>query len=163
MAMVYTQDELFPTADKGELERTKFLLGKYKSMTLLMADYEKNTRDLQQVGIDGEVARRIDQNELHADKTANAVILMDKQRWVYEQYRLRTNMIIRAHGLILVDDIKKAVRFRYFEGYSLKETCLFFGYDEKSSTIRGWIDAGIVTIANSLKLLGFFEMDDAQI
>lgn len=161
--MVYTQDELFPTADKGELERTKFLLGKYKSMTLLMADYEKNTRDLQQVGIDGEVARRIDQNELHADKTANAVILMDKQRWVYEQYRLRTNMIIRAHGLILVDDIKKAVRFRYFEGYSLKETCLFFGYDEKSSTIRGWIDAGIVTIANSLKLLGFFEMDDAQI
>ncbi len=29
--------------------------------------------------IDGEVARRID-----PDKTANAVILLEKQRWVYE-------------------------------------------------------------------------------
>lgn len=161
--MVWEQDVLFPTASETEIQRTKFLLCKFKSMSLLMSDYEGFTRDMQQVAIDGEVTRRIDQDELHADKVANAVILMEKQRWVYEQYRLRTNMMIRAHGLILVDDIKKAVRFRYFEGYSLKETCLFFGYDEKSSTIRGWIDAGIVTIANSLKLLGFFEMDDAQI
>lgn len=160
--MVYTQNELFPTADEKELKRTKFLLGKYKIMALLIADYEKNTKDLQQVGIDGEVARRIDQDELHADKTANAVILIDKQRWVYEQYRLYTDSLQRAHSLILSDDIKKAIRFRYLEGHSLKETCLFFGYDEKSSTIRGWIDTGIATIANNLRLLGFFELDNDQ-
>lgn len=152
-------DELFPKANGAEIQQTKFLLSKYRNMVLLMNDYERNTKDLQQVGIDGEVARYIDQDESHADKTVNAVILMDKQRWVYEQYRLYTNMLTRAHGLILVDDIKKAVRFRYLEGHSLKETCLFFGYDERSSTIRGWIDVGIVTIANSLKLLGFFELD----
>jgi hypothetical protein len=48
------------------------------------------------------------------------------------------------------------------DGYSLKETCLIFGYEEKSSTVRGWVDAGIVTVANNLKLLGFFELDDEQ-
>ncbi len=98
--MAYKQDELFPMAGEDELERTKVLLGKYKSMILLMADYEKNTRDLQQVGVDDEVARRIDQEALHADKTANAVILMNKQRWVYEQYRLYTITIQRAVELI---------------------------------------------------------------
>ncbi|WP_025693067.1 hypothetical protein [Paenibacillus zanthoxyli] len=150
---------LFPEASKTEIARTKFLLGKYKNMRLLMDDYENHTKDMQQVAIDGEVARRIDQDDLHADKTANAVIVIEKQRRVYEQYRFRETALKRAHSLILSDDIKKAIRFRYFEGHSLKATCLFFGYDEKSSTIRGWVDTGIVTIANNLKLLGFFDSD----
>ncbi|MEK4196004.1 hypothetical protein NYE59_23205 [Paenibacillus sp. FSL L8-0323] len=159
---IFEQSELFPKANKAEVQRTKFLLSKYKIMTLLMADYEKNTKELQQIGIDGEVARRIDQDELHADKTANAVILMEKQRWVYEQYQLRTKMIMRAYDCILIPDVKKAIRYRYLDGFTLKETCLFFGYDEKSSTVRGWVDAGLVTIANNLKLLGFFEFDNEQ-
>ncbi|GIO33663.1 hypothetical protein J2TS6_48040 [Paenibacillus albilobatus] len=37
-----------------------------------MQDFEKFEADLKQVAIDGESARRIDQDELHADKTANA-------------------------------------------------------------------------------------------
>ncbi|WP_438498338.1 hypothetical protein [Paenibacillus sp. IHBB 3054] len=159
---IFGQSELFPKANEVEIKRTKFLLSKYKIMTLLMADYENNTKDLQQVGIDGGVARRIEQDALYADKAANAVILIEKQRWVYEQYQLRAKTITRAHSLILNPDVKKAIRFRYLDGYSLKETCLFFGYDEKSSTVRGWVDAGIVTIANNLKLLGFFELDDEQ-
>jgi hypothetical protein len=77
---IFGQSELFPKADEVEIQRTKFLLSKYKIMTLLMADYENNTKDLQQVGIDGEVARRIEQDALHADKAANTVILMEKQR-----------------------------------------------------------------------------------
>ncbi|MBY9077262.1 hypothetical protein KIH86_03575 [Paenibacillus sp. HN-1] len=153
---------LFPEASEAEIAKTKFLLGKYKSMRLLMDDYEKHREDLEQVAIDGEVARRIDQEDLHADKTANAVILAEKRRWVYEQYRYRETALVRAYSLILSEDVKRAIQHRYFDGHSLKETCLFFGYYEKSSTIRSWVDKGIVAIANNLKLLGFFDKDAEQ-
>lgn len=155
--MVYEQEELFPTADERESERTKFLLGKYKSMTLLMSDYENNTKDLQQVGIDGEVARRIDQEALHADKTANAVILMDKQRWVYEQYRLYTSTIQRAVGLIQDVDARRAIQHRYIEGHSFKETVMFFRHGMSDSTIRRKLIEGIKSIANTLKLMGILD------
>lgn len=98
--MEWEQGELFPKANELESQRTKFLLGKYKSMKLLMDDNENNSKVMQMIGIDGEVARRIDSEELYADKTANAVILMDKQRWVYEQYQLYTSAIQRAVRLI---------------------------------------------------------------
>ncbi|WP_339322732.1 hypothetical protein [Paenibacillus sp. FSL W8-0194] len=62
------QGELFPTANEAEVQRTKFLLGKYKEMTLVMQDFEKFEEELKQTTIDGEVARRIDQEDLHADK-----------------------------------------------------------------------------------------------
>ena len=43
-----------------------------------MSDFEKYQKELAQVAIDGE-ARRIDQEDLHADKTANAVILTENR------------------------------------------------------------------------------------
>jgi uncharacterized protein YdeI (BOF family) len=160
MAMVWEQDELFPTANKAEIQQTKFLLCKFRSMVLLMSDYEKFTRDMQQVAIDGEVARRIDQDELHADKSANAVILIDKQRWVYEQYRLYTRVIRRATGLIQDDGAQRAIQHRYIEGHSFKETVLYFRHGMSDSTIRRKISEGTDSIANTLKLMGFFEEDN---
>ncbi|WP_227011456.1 hypothetical protein [Paenibacillus lutimineralis] len=68
----------FSEASEQEIQRTKFLLGKYKEMTMLMQDFEGYERELKQVAIDGEVARRIDQEDLHADKTANATIMIEK-------------------------------------------------------------------------------------
>lgn len=155
--MVWEQGELFPTANETEIQRTKFLLGKYKSMTLLMDDYEQFKSDMQQVAIDGEVARRIDRDELHADKTANAIILMDKQRWVYEQYQLYTSTIHRVIGLIQDKDTKNAIQHRYIEGHSFKETVLFFRHGMSDSTVRRKLAEGIENIANTLKLMGFFE------
>lgn len=160
--MVWGQDELFPTASETEIQRTKFLLCKFKSMSLLMNDYEKFTKDMQQVGIDGEVARRIDQDELHADKSANAVILIEKQLWVYEQYQLYTGVIRRATGLIQDREARDAIQHRYIEGHSFKETILFFRYGLSDSTIRRKLDEGIRSISNTLKLMGFFEKDDAE-
>lgn len=92
--------ELFPAASEMEIARTKTLLEDYRKMRLLMDDYENNTEDMQQIAIDGEVARRVDQNEMHADKTGNAVILAEKQRLVYEAYLYRHNALLRAHSLI---------------------------------------------------------------
>lgn len=161
--MVWQQDELFPTASETEIQRTKFLLCKCKSMLLLMNDYEKFTRDMQQVATDGEVARRIDQDELHADKTVNAVILIEKQRWVYEQYQLYTGVIRRATSLIQDKEARDAIQHRYIEGHSFKETILFFRYGLSDSTIRRKLDEGIRSISNTLKLMGFFEKDDEEV
>ncbi|MUG45509.1 hypothetical protein [Paenibacillus woosongensis] len=162
MAMAWEQGELFPKASEQEIQRTKFLLGKYTSMISLMRDFEENEQDLKQVAIDGEVARRIDQEDLHADKTANATIMIEKQRWVYQQYKFYTTQLLRAWGLIQDPDEKRAVEYRYIQGYSPKETVLFFRHSMSDSTIRRKIDDGVKSMANSLKLMGFFEQDNAD-
>lgn len=159
---IFEQSELFPKANEVEIKRTKFLLSKFKSMTLLMTDYENNTKDLQQVGIDGEVARRIDEDELHADKSANAVILIEKQRWVYQQYQLYTGAIRRATGLIQDKEARNAIQHRYIEGHSFKETVLFFRYGLSDSTVRRKLLEGTESVANTLKLMGFFEKDNSE-
>lgn len=160
--MAWGQGELFPEASEQEIQRTKFLLGKYKQMTMLMLDFEKFEEDLKNVAIDGEVARRIGQEDLHADKTANATILIEKQRWVYQQYQFYTQQLFRAWRLIQDPDELQAVDYRYIQGYSPKETLLFFRRSMSDSTIRRKIDDGVKSMANSLKLMGFFEQDDAE-
>ncbi|UNK17590.1 hypothetical protein MNQ98_24530 [Paenibacillus sp. N3/727] len=72
------------TASETEIQRTKFLLGKYKEMTILM------------------------------------------------------------------------------QGYSYKETILFFRHGLSDSTIRRKLTEGTESTANSLKLMGFFEQDDSE-
>lgn len=160
--MAWGQGELFPTASKAEIQRTKFLLGKYKEMTMLMQDFEKFEEDLKQVAVDGEAARRIDQEDLQADKTANATILIEKQRWVYQRYQFYTHQLSRAFSLIQDDDERKAVDYRYMQGYSHKETLLFFRHGLSDSTIRRKISDGTESIANTLKLMGFFEQDNVE-
>ncbi|WP_194541571.1 MULTISPECIES: hypothetical protein [Paenibacillus] len=63
------------------------------------------------MAIDGEAARRNDQEDLNADKTANATILIEKQRWVYQRYQFYTHQLRRAFDLIQGDDERKAVGF----------------------------------------------------
>ncbi|AZS15345.1 hypothetical protein [Paenibacillus lutimineralis] len=162
MAMAWEQGELFPKASEQEIQRTKFLLGKYTSMISLMKDFEGYEQELRQVAIDGEVARRIDQEDLHADKTANATIMIEKQRWVYQRYKFYTTQLRRSWALIQDEDEKKAIDYRYIQGYSYKETLLFFRRSLSDSTIRRKIDDGAKSMANSLKLMGFFEQDDAE-
>ncbi|MEK5414481.1 hypothetical protein [Paenibacillus sp. FSL L8-0708] len=151
--------ELFPLASETEIARTKTLLEDYRKMRLLMDDYENNTEDMQQVAIDGEVARRIDQDELHADKAANAVLLAEKQRWVYEQYLYRHNALLRAHSLIIDDETKQVIDYRFLQGYTMKETCLFFKRGVGDSTIKRKAKEGVISMANSLKTLCFFDND----
>ncbi|GIO71566.1 hypothetical protein J27TS7_10800 [Paenibacillus dendritiformis] len=162
MAMEWAQGELFSKATDAEIQRAKFLLEKYIHMVALMRDFEAFEQELAQVAVDGETGRRIDQDDLHADKTANAVILTEKQKWVYEQYRFYTTMLRRAAGLIQDEDAKRAVEYRFFQGYSRKETILFFRRGLSDSTIDRRIEEGTTSIANTLKLLGFFERDEMK-
>lgn len=52
-----------------EIQRAKFLLGKYRQMTMLMEDFEEHEEELRQTAVYGETARQIDQEDLHSDKT----------------------------------------------------------------------------------------------
>ncbi|MNB71331.1 hypothetical protein D3C75_178930 [compost metagenome] len=151
--------ELFPVASETEIARTKTLLEDYRKMRLLMDDYENHTEDMQQVAIDGEVARRIDQDELHADKVANAVVLAEKQLSNYKEYLYRHNALLRAHSLIIDDETKQVINYRYLQGFTMKETCLFFKRGVGDSTIKRKAKEGVISMANSLKTLCFFDND----
>jgi hypothetical protein len=98
MVMAWGQAELFPKVNEAGIQRTKFLLGKYKEMTMLMQDFEKFEENLEPLAwpLDGETARCIDHDDLHADKTANAMTLIEKQRWVYQRYQSYTHWLRRA-------------------------------------------------------------------
>ncbi|WP_431090767.1 hypothetical protein [Paenibacillus sp. 8b26] len=102
-------------------------------------------------------ARRIDQTDLHADKTANATTLNEKQKWVYNQYRKFASMISRAHWLIIDPEVKEAFDIRFLQGYTRKETILFMRRGVAHSTVDRRIADGIESIANTLKVMGFFE------
>lgn len=155
--MVWGQEELFAEASKDEILTTEFYLDKFKSMQIFMSDFEKYQKELAQVAVDGEAARRIDQEDLHADKTANAVILNEKQRWVYGRYKVYSAMIRRAHSQIIDEEAKQAIDIRFLQGYSRKETILFMKRGVAGSTVDRRIETGIESMANTLKLMGFFE------
>ncbi|TVX93031.1 hypothetical protein [Paenibacillus agilis] len=161
MAMVWGQGELFAVANKEEIARTKFLLEKYIDMVSLIQDFEIYEKELQQVGIDGEVARRIDQEDLYADKSSNAVLLMEKQRWVYKEYVFYTMTLKRAIGIIRTPEARKAIEFRYIHGLSRGEAISKIKSDGYSdSTVDRRVEKGIEAIANTLKTWGFFEREN---
>lgn len=153
----WEQCELFAKASEEEIQQAEFYLGKYRMMRLFMQDFENHEKEMAQVAIDGEAARRIDQEDLHADKTANAVILNQKQRWVYSQYKIFTELLYRAYNQIIDLEVKEAIRFRFIEGYSRKETIMFMRRGEAASTVDRRIETGIESVANSLKLTGFYD------
>ncbi|WP_257219364.1 hypothetical protein [Paenibacillus sp. LK1] len=111
-----------------------------------MRDFEEYEQEMQQVGID--------QTDLHADKTANATILIEKQRWVYKKYEFYTHQIEKAQRLIKDEEARKAIEYRYIQGFTRKETMLFFRRSLSDSTIKRKIDEGITSIANFIKIDG---------
>ncbi|MFF2016238.1 hypothetical protein [Paenibacillus sp. NPDC058177] len=155
--MAYEQGELFAEASDKEISETEFYLERYKDMMLFIADFEGNEADMAQVAIDGESARRLSVDDLHADKTANAVILNEKQKWMYERYRVYTFMIFRAYNLIRDPDVKEVIRVRFIQGHSRKETILFTRRGTAASTVDRYIEKGIKMVANSLNQMGFFD------
>jgi DNA-directed RNA polymerase specialized sigma24 family protein len=161
MAMVW-QTELFPTATDAEVQRTKFLLDKTLQMKSLITEFERFEEEMRMVAVDGEVARRIDAEDLHADKTANAAILAEKQRWVNEQYKFYTRQLLRAVALIQNGEEREVVTLRYLKGYSFKEIVFHYMNRMSESTVRRNLKEGEKSVANSLKLFGFFEQDEAK-
>ncbi|WP_058302417.1 hypothetical protein [Gorillibacterium timonense] len=136
---------------KTQLDKTSFLLDRYSLMMRCIEDFETHSADLQKAIVEGEAARRISQDDMYADKTANAVILMDKQRWIYSEYRLVTMHIARAIGLVMDDDARKILDHRYLRGKTAKEVVLFFSGSMSKSTVERKMREGKSAVASTLK------------
>ncbi|MDU0329208.1 hypothetical protein RW092_03195, partial [Paenibacillus sp. 3LSP] len=65
---------------------------------------------------------------------------------MYQRYRFYTQQLHREWGLIQDPDAKAAVDYRYLQGYSAKETLLFFRRSMSDSTVRRRIEEGEVSI-----------------
>lgn len=81
---------------------------------------------------------------------------------MYKQYQFYNHQLRRAFSLIQDDDERKAVDFRYMQGYSYKEALLFCRHGLSDSTIRRKILDGTESMAITLKLMGFFEQDNGE-
>jgi hypothetical protein len=155
----YFQTELFPQITATEITNTVFLLKRYREMELHVRDFEKYEADFIITAVEGESARRISNEEYYANKTANAVILAEKQQLIYKEYKFIIQHIERANGIIVDDDSRKAIYFRYMKCYSYKETLSFFNRSMSSRTLDRKLAAGIISITNTLKLRGMFERE----
>lgn len=147
---------LFPQVVDEDLNNTLFLLKKYPYMKMLIKDYEQHAEDLRQTDIEGETARKLE-GEQYSNKTANAVIYAEKQRLIYEEYKAITEAIERAHRLIISDEEKRAVKYRYLQGLSYKETLLFFKKEMSARTLDRRLNAGVKCIATTLKIWGILD------
>ncbi|OXM84594.1 hypothetical protein [Paenibacillus rigui] len=146
------QLELFPSINESDIERTLFLLDKFVYMKMLVKDFEEHEQDLYQTDIEGETARRLSEEDTHADKTSNAIIFHQKRKWIYNEYKIAIRSIERAHRLIIDEDMRKAVHFRYLEGHKFM-IALKFTYMSKS-TFQRKLNAGVASITDTLKLMG---------
>lgn len=151
------QLELFPSITEPDIERSLFLLDKYVYMKLFVKDYEEHEHDLYLTDVEGETARRYSEEDTHADKTSNAVIYQQKRKWIYNEYKIATGSIERAHRLILDDEVKKVVHYRYIEGYRPGIAITFIHMSR--TTFGRKLNAGIASITDTLKLMGVLWRD----
>lgn len=154
------QLELFGTASEEQIRLTLQLLKKFRDMELAVRDYLEHEADYKATIIEGESARKISGEEYYSNKTANAaMIIAEGQREVFEQYRTIIQTMRRAMGLILDEEARTGVYYRYIMGHSYKETLLFMKRGVKSATLDRRLKAGITSIANTLEQWKFFEVE----
>lgn len=159
MMVLDKQMELFPVATSEERDKAKYLLEKYVDMKGLIQDFEHYTQELTETTISGKIKGRIDDDELHSDKTANSVILSETQLANYRRYKVIIRQIERAYGLIRDAEAKQAVYLRYIQGRPYKETILFFKQDWSERTIERRIHEGVDAIADVFKVMDVYEID----
>lgn len=153
------QKSLFPNVDIEDIQNTLFLLKKYPYMKMLVRDYEENAAELKQTDIEGETARKLSDDEVYSNKTANAVIFAEKQLLIYHEYKTITRTVERAHRLIMDEQERLAVQYRYLEGLSYKESLMFFKRSMSERTFDRRLFAGVESMANTLKLWGVLDRE----
>jgi hypothetical protein len=147
------QMELFPSVTESDVEQTLNLLKVYRKVKIHVTDYEQETANLELTTIE-TAPGRLNDDELYSDKTANAMILLQQQRKIYQKELLFTGYIEAAHRIIIDEDARKAIHYRYLQGYSHKETLLFFSRGTRNRTIERRLNLGILSIAETLKMRG---------
>lgn len=148
------QLELFPLANEDDVKQTLHILKQYVELRMQVEDYKNHEEEIRLTIYEGEIARRIDADELYSNKTANAVIVAMNQKRAAEECEVIKKAIDRAVGLITDNEARMAVTYRYIQGLSYKETLIKMHRGEKSTTMDRKIKHGLASTANTLKLWG---------
>jgi hypothetical protein len=122
--MIALQLDLFPEATTDEIKQTKTLLARYRRMKSIVIELERS-------GVEN---------------------LAPKQKKAYNAYLKTTQDIERAVRLILDDEVRRIIEIRYIKGERHKVTVLYFG-NMHPATVARKLNEGIISVANSLKLL----------
>ncbi|GIO36896.1 hypothetical protein J41TS12_17570 [Paenibacillus antibioticophila] len=146
------QIELFSLANKDDLVKALQMLKQYPEMKIVVDDFKAHEEELRKTIYEGEIARRIEQDDLHADKTANAVILARNQIKAAEECDMIKKTIERAVGIIRDQESREVIYLRYLKGYSYRETMLFMKRGVKSATMDRRLSSGVASVANTLKM-----------
>jgi hypothetical protein len=151
------QLELLPSADVDDIKKALHMLKQFPELVIVVDDYKKYEEELKAAIYEGEIARKLNDDELYSNKPANSVILAQNQKAAAEECELTMKTIERAVGLIRDQEAREAVYLRYLKGHSYKETALFMKRGFKSATLDRRLKAGIVTVANTLKMWGVLD------
>lgn len=153
------QIELFSEVDQEEIMQALNMLKQYPELKIVVDDYKKHEEELRLTIYEGERARRLEQEELYANKTQNAVLLAINQKRAAEECELLMKTIERAVGIVIDQEARDAVYYRYLKGCSYKETLMFMKRGVKSATVDRRLKTGIVSVANTLKMWGILSRD----
>ncbi|WP_127578667.1 hypothetical protein [Paenibacillus koleovorans] len=113
--------------------------------------------DYASTAVDGKWGNKISSEEYYANRTANASIIAEGQRALFQEYQTLVCTIHRAVKLIQDEDARQAIHLRYEEGYSYKATALFMKGVVKSATLDRQLAMGLRSVANTLKGWRFFD------
>lgn len=143
-------------ASTEEEQKTLQWLKGYREMELVVRDFKKYEEDYHLTAVESDSSKRVEDDELHADKTGNASIIAQGQRELYDEAKVLTTTLQRAVGLIGDTETRDVIFLRYMQGYSYKETLSFMKRGIKSATVDRRLKAGLVSVANTLKKWNVF-------
>lgn len=155
--IIGVQTELFSIADEADIRKALQLLKRYPELKIVVDDYRKNEQELKDSIYSGLLARKLNDDELHADLPPNSIILASNQKRAAEECEILKKALERAVGLIIDEESRTAIHLRYMRGYSYKETLMFMRHGVKSTTVDRRLKNGIVSVANTLKMWGLIE------
>lgn len=142
-----------------EKKTAQQMLRKYKELKLVVEDFRRHEELLKQTIYSTESTRRLDEDELYANKTANAVQLAQNQKRAAEKCDLLRDALERAVDMIGDDESKQAITLRYLKGHTYSETLYYMKRGDKSSTVDRRINDGLLSVAQTLKMWGMLEWE----
>ncbi|MFD0959807.1 hypothetical protein [Paenibacillus chungangensis] len=140
-----------------EQKKAQNILKKYIELKHVVEDYRLYEEELKRTIYESETTKRLDQDELYANKTANAVQLAQNQKRAAEECGIIMKALERAVHMIPDEEARQAISLRYLKGYTYTETLLYMNRGEKSSTMDRRIKEGLLSVARTLKAWGMLD------
>lgn len=118
------QLDLFPRATQKDIQRAKMLLANYRRMKATVEALERLRN------------------------------LTPKQQLAYDRYQTNIQLLEQAVSLILDQEVKRVIDYRFLKGQRHKDTIIHFRSIMSDRTVDRRIQDGIISVANTLKLIG---------